>query len=42
MIHEYGADAGTGQQIVHVIVGPRQVGHLGLQFGVDSRELLVD
>ena len=35
-------DAGAGQQVVHVVVGPRQIGHLGLQFGVDRGQLLVD
>ena len=35
MIHKDGADAGARQQVVHVVVGPRQIRHFGLQFGVD-------
>ena len=42
MIHKDGGDAGAGQQVVHVVVGPRQIGHLGLQFGVDRGQFLVD
>ncbi len=42
MVHKDGADAGAGQQVVHVVVGPRQIGHLGLQLGVDRGQFLVD
>ncbi len=42
VIDKDGGDAGAGQQIVHVVVGPRQVAHLVLQFGVDRGEFLVD
>ena len=42
MIDKHGANAGAGQQVVHVVVRPRQVRHLGLQLGVDRRQLLVD
>ena len=42
MVHKDGGDAGAGQQVVHVVVGPRQVRHLGLQFGVDRGQFLID
>ena len=41
-IHEHRADAGAGEQVVHVIVGARQVEHLRLQLGVDRGQFLVD
>ena len=42
MVHKDGAHARARQQVVHVVVGPRQIGHLGLQFGVDRGQFLVD
>ena len=42
MVHKDSADARAGQQVVHVVVGARQIGHLVLQFGVDRGQLLVD
>jgi len=41
-VDENGADAGAGQQVVHVVVGPRQVVHFCVQFGVDRGQFLVD
>ena len=42
MVHEHRADAAAGEQVVHVVVRPQEVGHLGLQLGVDGGQLLVD
>ncbi len=42
MVHKDGAYARAGQQVVHVVVGPRQIGHFGLQFSVDRGQFLVD
>ncbi len=41
-IHENGADPGAGQQVVHVVVGPGEVNHLGLQFVVDRGLVTAD
>jgi hypothetical protein len=42
VVHKHGGNAGAGQQVVHVVVGARQIVHLGLQLGVDRGQLLVD
>ena len=42
MVHKHGADAGAGEQVVHVAIGTRQVRHLGLQLGIDGAQFLVD
>ena len=42
MVEEEGADSRAGEQVVHVVVGPRKVGHLGLELAVDGAQLLVD
>ena len=42
VVHEHRADAGAGHEVVHVVVGPRQIRHLRLQFGVDRGQFLVD
>ena len=42
VIDENGADVGAGQQVVHVIVGPREAEDFGLEFGVDRIEFLVE
>ncbi len=42
MVHKHGANPGTGKQIVHVVVAPRQIAYLRLQFGIDRRQFLVD
>ena len=42
VVYEHGANAGAGQQVVHVVVGAGQVGHFGLQLGVDRGHLFVD
>ena len=42
VVDEHRADAGAGQQVVHVVVGLREAEHFALQFGVDRAELLVD
>ena len=41
-VNKYRGNVGAGQQVVHVIVGTRQLGHLGLQLGVDRGQLFVD
>ena len=42
MIHKNGGDARAGQEVVHVVVGPGQIGHLGLQFVVDRGQFFVN
>ena len=42
VVDEDRGDAGAGQQVVHVVVGAGQIGHLGVQFGVDGGQFLVD
>src|ERR1039457_2572216 len=42
IIHKDGGDARAGQQVVHVVVGPRQIRHIVLQFDVDRGQFLVD
>ena len=42
VVDENGADAGAGQQVVHVVVDLREAEYFGLEFGVDRAELLVD
>ena len=40
-VHEDRADARARQQVVHVVAGPGQIHHLGLQLPVDGGQLLV-
>jgi hypothetical protein len=42
VVDKHRGNAGAGQQVVHVVVGAGQVGHLGVQLGVDRGQLLVD
>ena len=42
MVHKDCADARAGQQVVHVVVGSRQIGYLVLQLGIDCGQFFVD
>ena len=41
LVHKHRADPGPAQQIVHVVVQPRQIRHLGLQLGIHRVQFLV-
>ena len=41
MIHKDRGDARASEQVVHVVVGARQIHHLRLKLGVDRREFFV-
>ena len=42
MVDKDRPDAGARQQVVHVIIGARQIADLGLQLGIDRRQFFVD
>ena len=41
VVQKQGGDVRAVEQVLHVVVGPRQLVHLGLQLGVDRLQLLV-
>ncbi len=42
VVYKDSGDLGSGQQVVHIVIGLGQIGHLGLQLGIDCRQFLIN